>query len=138
MQLAKLENRIEKIKVEIQKIGEMRPGSLNKQYTVCGKANCRCKNPEKPEKHGPYHQLSYVHQGKSTSQFIQKELAGKVSEQLGNYKKFKTLVNEWVDLALQLAKENLRIDKERLAATSRHDKLQVRPSKSRRRKVQSQ
>jgi hypothetical protein len=136
MQLAKIKTRIEKIKAELQKIGEMRPGSLNKQYTVCGKANCRCKNPERPEKHGPYHQLSYVHQGKSTSQFIQKELTGKVNEQLGNYKKFRALVNEWVDLALQLAKENLRIDKERLAAVSRHGKLPVRMSKSRGRKLE--
>ena len=134
--MAKAENRIEKIKAEIIKIGAMRPGSLNKQYTVCGKANCRCKNPEKPEKHGPYYQLSYVHEGKSTSQFIQKELTGKVSEQLETYKKLRALVNEWVGLALQLAKEELRLDKERLAITAqRHNKPPVQRYKSRGRKA---
>jgi hypothetical protein len=136
MQISKTENRIEKIKLEIMQIGEMRPGSLNRQYTVCGKVNCRCKDPERPKKHGPYYQLSYVHQGKSTSQFIQKELTAKVSEQLATYKRFRTLVNDWVDLALQLARENLRIDKERLAATSRQEKLAARASKSRGKKLQ--
>jgi len=41
----------------------MRPGSLSKQYSVCGKAGCRCVDREKPRKHGPYYQLSYVHRG---------------------------------------------------------------------------
>ncbi len=103
---------------ELQTIGEMRPGSLNRHYTVCGKENCRCKDPAKPRKHGPYYQLSYVHRGKSTSQFIQNSLVKNVNKQLVNYKKFKALMNEWVDLALNQAKENLRLDKERLAAAS--------------------
>jgi hypothetical protein len=33
--------------------------------------------------------------------------------QLANYKSFKTLMAEWVDIALTLAKERLRIDNER-------------------------
>ena len=131
MSSANTESRIEEIKAELQTIGAMRPGSLNRQYTVCGKENCRCKDPVKPKKHGPYYQLSYVHRGKSTSQFIQKSLAKKVKEQLVNYKKFRTLMNEWVDLALNQAKENLRIDKERLVAESKRITSSNRRSKSR-------
>jgi len=116
---------------ELQTIGAMRPGSLNRHYTVCGKENCRCKDPAKPRKHGPYYQLSYVHRGKSTSQFIQKSLVKNVKEQLVNYKKFKALMNEWVDLALNQAKENLRLDKERLAAESQKLTSPKRRSKSR-------
>ncbi|MDO9302896.1 MAG: hypothetical protein Q7T89_16025, partial [Anaerolineales bacterium] len=55
-------------------IGEMRPGRLNEQLTVCGRSNCHCMRPKKPKRHGPYYHLSYVQQGNSTSQFIQKEL----------------------------------------------------------------
>ena len=108
-----MKKRIERIKAALALIGEMRPGSLNKQLTVCGRSNCHCMWPIKPKRHGPYYQLSYVHQGKSTSQFIQKELVGAVRSQLANYKHFKALTTEWVDIALTLAREKLRADKER-------------------------
>lgn len=112
MQIQKMEKRIEEIKAKLVRIGAMRPGSLNEQLTVCGRSNCRCGDPKKPKKHGPYYQLSYVHQGKSTSQYIQKEWVGAVKSQLANYKTFKALTAEWVDLALTLAKEKLLADKE--------------------------
>ena len=86
---------VEKIKLELQQIGSMRPGSLNKQFTVCGRPGCRCQDPDKPKRHGPYFQLSYVHHGKSTTQFIQKQLVPGVSRQLKNYKTFRALTAEW-------------------------------------------
>jgi hypothetical protein len=79
----------------------MRPGSLNQQYTVCGKDGCRCVDPDRPKKHGPYYQLSYVHDGKSTTQFIGKKSLEGVRQQLKNYKKFRELTTEWVDRAGQ-------------------------------------
>lgn len=112
MQLQKMERRVKKIKMDLLKIGEMRPGSLNTQLTVCGSPGCACQDPKKPKRHGPYYQLSYVHQGKSTTQFIQKELVPKVSLQLKNYKVFKSLTTEWIQLALLIAKEKLAIDKQ--------------------------
>lgn len=113
MQIQKMEKRIEEIKAKLARIGPMRPGSLNKQFTVCGRSNCRCGDPKNPKKHGPYYQLSYVHQGKSTSQYIQKESVAAVRSQLANYKTFKALTTEWVNLALTIAKEKLLADKER-------------------------
>jgi len=98
MQMKKMEKRIKAIKAKLALIGEMRPGSLNEQLTVCGRSNCRCMAAKRPRKHGPYYQLSYVHQGKSTSQFIQKEWVGAVRSQLANYKHFKALTAEWVDI----------------------------------------
>lgn len=114
MQLRKMENRVERIRLELQRVGEMRPGSLNKQLTVCGRPGCRCQDPEKPKRHGPYYQLSYVHQGKSTTQFIQEELVPSVTQQLKNYKTFKSLTAEWIELALAIAKEKLALAKQRL------------------------
>ena len=84
------------VKSELQKIEGMRPGSINEQYSVCGTKGCSCADPYKPKKHGPYYQLSYVHQGKSTSQFIQKELVDKTKQQLVEFKNFKSLTNEWI------------------------------------------
>ena len=114
MQLRKMEKRVERIRLELQRAGEMRPGSLNKQMTACGRPGCRCQHPEKPKRHGPYYQLSYVHQGKSTTQFIQKELVPSVIQQLKNYKTFKSLTAEWIELALAIAKEKLALAKQRL------------------------
>ncbi len=122
MQINKMECRVENIKLELQKVGEMRPGSLNKQMTVCGRSGCSCVDPKKPRKHGPYFQLSYVHQGKSTTQFIQKELVPRVTRQLANYKIFKSLTMEWVDLALAIAKEKLAADKEQLKIKKKIDR----------------
>lgn len=115
-QLSKMEKRVEQIKTELQTVGEMRPGSLNTQLTVCGRPGCACQDPRKPRRHGPYYQLSYVHQGKSTTQFIQKDLVPTVTTQLENYKNFKALTTEWVALALAIAKEKLARDRERLKA----------------------
>ena len=123
MQLEKMILRVEKIKLELQKIGSMRPGSLNKQFTVCGRPGCRCVDPSKPKRHGPYFQLSYVHNGKSTTQFIQKELVPVVSRQLKTYKNFRALTAELVDLALTIAMEKLAEDKAQLKAQSSSRRL---------------
>lgn len=126
-----IEKRIARIKEELQTIGDMRPGSLNQQYTVCGKKGCRCVDPDKPQKHGPYYQLSYVHNGRSTTQFIGHQSVDKVRSQLENYKTFRALTAEWVDLALLLAKENLRVEKEALKNSAKEKSATKTGTKSR-------
>jgi len=81
----------------------MRPGSLSRQYNVCGKPGCRCKDPEHPRRHGPYYQLNYVYRGKKTSKFIRQEALPRVRAELASYKKFRRLIEEWIGLALALA-----------------------------------
>lgn len=105
--IQKLQQRIQQIKAELAALGEMRPGSLSKQYNVCGKPNCRCKDPKKPQRHGPYSQLSWVHRGKSTTQFIRPPLLSQVRAQIATYNKFRKLTDEWVNRALRLAQANL-------------------------------
>ena len=101
------EQRIQAIKAELATLGEMRPGSLSQQYNVCGKPNCRCKDPQHPQRHGPYYQLSWVHRGKSTTQFIRRPLLPQVRAQIATYNKFRKLTEEWVNLALRLAQAKL-------------------------------
>jgi len=105
--LAALEARVERIKRELSSIGSMRPGSLSKQYSVCGKPSCRCVDPRRPRKHGPYYQLSYAHRGKSTTQFVRPAFLGEVKAQLANYKRFRRLVDQWVHLSLELSRARL-------------------------------
>jgi len=79
-----LEAQIARIKTVLQRHGPMRPGSLSRQYNVCGKPGCRCKDREHPLRHGPYYQLNYVYRGKKTSKFIRREILGQVRTELAN------------------------------------------------------
>jgi len=107
----KLEAQIAQIKTQLQKHGAMRPGSLSRQYNVCGKPGCRCKDPTRPRRHGPYYQLNYVYRGKKTSQFIRREILRRVRTELANYKQFRRLTEQWIGLALKVAQA-----KDKLAA----------------------
>jgi hypothetical protein len=99
-----LQRRIKEIQRELADLGPMRPGSLSEQYNVCGTAGCRCKDPKKPQKHGPYYHLNYTWRGRSRTEFVKAEDVGLVGEQLSNYKRFRELTNEWVDVSLELAR----------------------------------
>jgi len=97
-----IERRIDKIKRELVTIGDLRPGSLSKQYNVCGTPGCKCKATP-PQKHGPYYQLSFSRKGKSSTRFVKKDDVPAVKKQLQNYKRLKKLVDRWIDLAADLS-----------------------------------
>ena len=103
--------RIEDIKKHLASLGEMRPGSLSRQYNVCGNPTCRCKDPENPKKHGPYYQVSYSHKGKSTTQFVKIDALAETKKQLKNYQTFKSLTEEWVALSVEIAKLRKKAEK---------------------------
>jgi len=102
-----LESRIEKIKQEIAALGPLRPGTLSQQFNVCGKPDCRCK-ADPPQKHGPYYQLSFTWQGRSSTHFVRREHLKIVEEQLRNYKKLRELVETWATLGMELSQLQLR------------------------------
>jgi len=52
-------------------------------------------------RHGPYFQLGFTWRGKSTSRFVRPERVTEISRKVENYKRFRELVNEWVDLAVE-------------------------------------
>ena len=95
-----LDRRLAAIRAELAALGSIHPGSLSEQYNTCGTPGCRCKDPKKPQKHGPYYQLSYTWRGKSTTRFVRPEHAPALREKLARYKRFRDLVAEWVDVAV--------------------------------------
>lgn len=107
-QIKALKKKIDITKKKLLALGDMHPGSLSQQYNICGTPNCKCKDPDNPKKHGPYYNLSFVCNGKSTSRFIKPEFVQDITRQIQNYKEFKRLVNEWKTFAAELAK--LKID----------------------------
>ncbi len=94
--------RINKIKKNLQELGEIMPGSLSKQYNICGNPTCRCKDRVNPKKHGPYYNLSYTWNGKGRTKFVRKEDLVHIREKVKNYKTLKRLVKHWVDLSLEI------------------------------------
>jgi hypothetical protein len=97
-----IEHQIEAVKKQLAELGPMHPGSLSQQYNICGNPGCRCKDPQDPKRHGPYYQLSYTWRGKSSTRFVRQESVEKMREKVSNYKRFRELVNECVDLSLEL------------------------------------
>ena len=99
--LQALEGRIQRIKAELSRLGELRPGILSKQYNVCGTLGCRCKATP-PEKHGPYYQLSWSRKRKSATRFVRRPDLPAVREQIKNYRRLQQLVDEWVGASLEI------------------------------------
>ena len=97
-----LERQIDKVKRYLMRLDGLRMGSLSEQYNVCWTPGCRCKSSP-PEKHGPYHQLSYTRKGKSTTRFIRKPNLSMIKRQLRNYARLRSLVDQWIDLAIELS-----------------------------------
>ena len=105
-----LETQIEVIKKELVSLGDLRPGSLSKQYNVCGNPTCHCKH-DPPQKHGPYYQLSFSRKGKSSTKFIKKPHVAMVQKQVENYAQLRTLVDQWIDLSMQMCQLKMEMQK---------------------------
>lgn len=111
MRAEQIEKRIERIKQELLNIGPMRPGTLSRQYAACQKPGCACVDPLTPKKHGPFFQLSYTHQGKSTTRFVRPRYVTQIRKELAAYKRFRQLTQQWIALALTLSQ--LRLEQAR-------------------------
>ncbi len=90
--MQEISKRIEEIKNELQSLGDLRPGSLSKQY---GKPK---------EKKGVFFQINYTHKMKSKSDYVKKDYVDEMEQQLKEYKKMRILVDEWIDLGIKKSK----------------------------------
>lgn len=99
--IRQIERRIEQIKKELAGVGQMRPGSLTRQY----------KNPK--EKRGPYWQVSYTRNMRSKSDYVRADCVTDIRRQIAAYKRFKKLIEEWVDLGIEASKLSMMLDKKK-------------------------
>ena len=97
--LSQIEKKIEKIKQQLVTIQQMRPGSLTRQY----------RNPK--DKTGAYYQLSYTHKMKSRTEYVRLEFVDPIKEQISEYKRFRELVDQWVELSMEHSKVQMDIAK---------------------------
>ena len=104
--MTKEERRIEHIKEKLVQFGPMLPGSISEQWNVCGTPRCRCKDPERPVKHGPYYQLSFTVGCKSSTMFIKKEDLPEARRRLKRHEHFKTQCTELIRAYIALTRKN--------------------------------
>ncbi len=95
--LVNIERGIERIKGELTAIGDMRPGSLTRQY----------KDPESQS--GPYYQLSYTLDRHSRTEYIRRESVADIRRRVSNYKRFKKLCAEWIALGIEHSKLAMKL-----------------------------
>lgn len=95
-----LDSQIQRIKRELAALADLRPGTLTRQYTVCGSPGCRCK-ARPPQKHGPYYHLSYTRHAKGGTRLIKPHDVAIVRGAVANYTRLKRLVDRWIDLATE-------------------------------------
>jgi len=95
--IAQIDQRIEKIKVALVALGEMRPGSLTRQF----------KDPEAGT--GAYYQLSFTLEMKSRTDYIPRQCVAQIRRQVANYKRFKALSAEWVALGIERSRLQIKL-----------------------------
>lgn len=98
--LDRVRKKIEKVKEELMQIGEMRPGSLTKQYQ------------KSSEKQGGYYQISYTYKMKSKTEYVRPEFVEDLKNQVKNFKRFKVLTQKWIDLAIEYSRLKIDIAKQ--------------------------
>jgi hypothetical protein len=95
--IAQIDQRIEKIKAALVALGEMRPGSLTRQF----------KDPEAGT--GAYYQLSFTLEMKSRTDYIPRQCVAQIRRQVANYKRFKALSAEWVALGIERSRLQIKL-----------------------------
>ena len=97
--IRQIEQRIGRIKQALEEIGPMRPGSLTRQY----------RDPQKGV--GPYWQISYTRHMSSRTEYVRREWVADIRKQIATYKRFKRLVDQWINLSIELSQLNMQITK---------------------------
>jgi hypothetical protein len=94
MQDKKLETwqkQLDEAKTALHQLGPMRPGSLSQQFKRPG------------QKNGPYWQLSYTFRQRSYGRYIRPDEVDQLNQMIANFKRFKALVDECIELSIQIA-----------------------------------
>jgi hypothetical protein len=95
-----LKDALRRLRSKLAVIDEMHPGSLSCQY----------KDPANQS--GAYYQLSYTRDRKSRTEYIARDALSDVRRQIDNYKRFKALTEEWVDLSIEHSRLKMKLARE--------------------------
>ena len=91
-----MKRKIERIKKDLMELCPMRPGSISRQY----------RRPKQKER--PFYQISYTHRMRSHSEYVRPENLETLRQEVANFKKFRKLIDRWVDLALKASQTRVK------------------------------
>lgn len=95
--LAGLEAERERVREQLVEVGDLRRGSVNDTYRRCGKPRCICAESDHPG-HGPMHVLTKSVGGKTVTRAIAQTELKKVQQEVGEYKRFRTIVDDFIEV----------------------------------------
>src|ERR1017187_7030460 len=95
--LAQIDQRIEIIKAELAAIGDMRPGSLSRQF----------RDPK--ARTWAHYQLSFTLDMKRRAYYIPRQCVGQGRREVANYKRLKTLSATWIVLSIERSRLSMRL-----------------------------
>lgn len=107
--LAKLRRDYESAKAQIQALGYVIPGTMQKRQYRCGKPNCRCVT--KGILHGPYYQWTRKISGKTVNINLDIESAKKVKEWIQNNRSLRKLCRRLEKTSLAVLQTNTTMGK---------------------------
>jgi len=95
--IQRIERRIDRTKRTLMETGPMRPGSLTGQH-------------KDPQHHtGAYWQVSYARRMKSRTEYVRREWVTELCRQIATHKRFKRLVDQWINLSIEHSRLTSRI-----------------------------
>ena len=95
--IQQIDRKIARIREALSHIGPMRPGSLTRQYK------------DRQNKTGAYWQISYTRQMKSRTEYVREEWVPEIRRQIATHKRFKRLIDLWIDLDIERSKLAMKI-----------------------------
>jgi hypothetical protein len=104
-------DRREALKARLAAVGDMRPGSLVGRYRKCGKPGCHCAQPDSPG-HGPSWSLTRQIGHQTKTRIIPAGPAvQRTQAQIAEYRRFRELSRELVEISEQLCDAQLAEEK---------------------------
>ncbi len=97
----------------------MRPGSISKQYR------------DRQRQRGVYYQLSYTHKMRSRTEHVWPDHVKGLRKETEEYKKFKKLTTELIDLSIELSKAKIALLRSQSDRHARQRETGLRTSHSR-------
>ena len=91
-----IKRRIKELKKEIQKLELIRPGKITKQIRGL------------KEERYHYNYLSYTFQNKGYTEYIKEKYVERIIGETDDFKKFKDLSDEWIELSIKLSKLEMK------------------------------
>jgi len=99
--IEELRKRRDELRAELNRVSDLRPGSLVERYRRCGKPGCHCAQ-EGSAGHGPSWSLTREVAGKTMTRVIPLNAVQRTREQIAEYRRFRRISRELVETSERL------------------------------------